>query len=62
MGTLRMFADPPIKGREELIEEIVKNFRKMRDSRRGKMAFRELTEGDILRAFREVLIEEIMES
>ena len=57
-----MISDPPAKGRKELLEEIMEWFRKMRDSRRRQKAFRDLTEEDVLQVFREVLVEEIMES
>ena len=55
-------SSPLVKGREELREEIIDKFRMMRDSRRRKDAFRELTEEDVLQAFREVLVEEVLES
>ena len=63
MGSFGIYmSDPPVKGRKELLEEITGRFRKMRDSRRRKAAFRELTGEDILQAFREVLVEEVLES
>jgi hypothetical protein len=47
---------------DQLEDDLRKKFQQLRDGRGSGPAFRRLTEEDVVRIFREVLIEEVMEA
>jgi hypothetical protein len=47
---------------EQLQADLRKKFRQLRDGRGSGSAFRRLKEEDVVRIFREVLVEEVMEA